>query len=178
MSIDRTNVVSTGNDVAPRYDKPDMTHITRRSLPLITAAALTAATGALVVAPTAAAAPVGQVLCSFTSPDPVLPGVRATTEVSVASAGAGTSTFTFRTTTRTLLPYQQRASVIWSNLDTGLSGGYYDSQVTTTVRRGTTTVTLPTQAVGSGKITVVAATTNTSGSKVTNGDCSGVYTAP
>ncbi|WP_187589890.1 hypothetical protein [Gordonia sp. OPL2] len=124
------------------------------------------------------AAPSSTPLCSITYPDPMHPTRAEFSMVNVESAGAGATTFAFHTVSDALVAYKQQASVTWANLDTGRTGGGWDSNAVAEIDRGRTTITLPTQQVGSGRITVVAAVSNTAANGWTsNLDCTAEYTA-
>lgn len=118
-------------------------------------------------------------LCTFTFYQPGGTERTESAQVSVSSAGEGATTFVFRTESVATSPYTQAAAVTWSNLDTGLSGGGYDSRTEAQVEAGTTTITLPAQNVGKGRVTVVASVSNTRSSTATSyDDCTAEYTAP
>lgn len=116
-------------------------------------------------------------LCDFTFAQPGGPTRTESVEVSVASAGEGKTKYVFRTQSVTVSPYTQAAAVTWANLDTGLSGGGYDSRTEAQISAGRTEVTLPVQVVGKGRITVVASVSNVAGNATSYDDCTGEYTA-
>jgi hypothetical protein len=152
-----------------------------RPVATLSAAALVAFGGGVAITTTsgeAGAAPARTPLCSITYPDPMHPTRAEYSMVSVESAGAGATTFAFHTVSKALVPYKQQASVTWANLDTGRTGGGWDSNTVADIDRGRTTITLPAQHVGSGRITVVAAVSNTAANGWTsNLDCTAEYTA-
>lgn len=146
-----------------------------------TAATHTAPLSILLGLGTGSVAPPGaeEPLCSFGFYEPGASGERSeNVSVSVAPAGAGKTKFVFRTRSAAPTSYTQRAAVTWANLDTGLNGGGYDSGTQAEISAGTTTLTLPIQTVGTGRITVVASVSNTRGTTATSyDDCVAEYSA-
>lgn len=121
--------------------------------------------------------PVETPFCSIEYPDPNQFDRTDTSDVTVASPAGGQVRFTFHTRSQTSAPYTQAASVTWANLDSGISGV---GDTSARVGAGETTLTVPVQETGPGRITAVTRVTNTAdnGQDVTTLDCSSEYTVP
>ncbi|MEU5840233.1 hypothetical protein [Rhodococcus sp. NPDC047139] len=121
--------------------------------------------------------PVETPFCSIEYPDPNDFDRYDRSDVTVSSPGAGRVEFTFHTRSGSTAPYTQRASVIWANLDSGISGG---DTVSARVEPGETTIVIPVQDTGPGRITAVTGVSNIAdnGNDVTTLDCSSEYTVP
>ncbi|TCN54982.1 hypothetical protein EV641_104247 [Rhodococcus sp. SMB37] len=147
------------------------------------AAALTLSAGAAHANPLGSldldppADPVETPFCSIEYPDPNQFDRTDTSDVTVSSQEGGLVRFTFHTRSQTTAPYTQAASVTWANLDSGISGV---GDTSARVGAGETTLTVPVQETGPGRITAVARVTNTAdnGQDVTTLDCSSEYTVP
>ena len=145
---------------------------------LLATALAAAAACTTLMAGTANAVPVPRPLCTITYPDPAQPTRAEHSVVTTAPSGTGSTTFKFHTLSTTRAAYNQDARVTWANLDTGLSGGGWDSTSSASVDLGYTQITLPVQTVGKGRITVVASVSNTAPNGWTSYyDCVSEYTA-
>ncbi|WP_155980759.1 hypothetical protein [Nocardia sp. CNY236] len=141
---------------------------------IIAISSLTAAT--LAAAPSVAAAPnpPGEELCTinYLTPDDFT--VHASTKVFVTQDGDGSIDVIARTNAQSETPYSQQFSVVWSNLDTGLSGV---DNVTAVVQGRRNILSIPDIPTEPGRIPLVLGVSNTgtNPNHVTSGDCGALY---
>lgn len=155
---------------------------TANRFPRKTAAATFAGCTALGIAltggATAHAAPSYQ-LCTFTYLDPnnVDAPMRPYSAAWVTPTGEGRLTAELSSFPVYPEPgFNQRFSVTWANLDTGLSGSVSTEPVH--VEGESTTLSIPDITTGAGRITFVFGASNDDGGLVwTNGDCSAEFTS-
>ncbi len=121
--------------------------------------------------------PVETPFCGFDYVDPNDFGRYDRSDVTVSSPSPGQVVFRFRTQSESVAPYTQKATLVWANLDSGISGV---GDTTVRIDEGGTTIVLPVQTTGSGRIMAVTGVNNTSddGQKYTSYDCSAEYTVP
>lgn len=121
--------------------------------------------------------PVETPFCSIEYPDPNQFDRIDVSDVTVFSPADGQVTFAFHTRSQTTAPYTQAASVTWANLDSGISGV---GDTSARIGAGETTLTVPVQETGPGRVTAVTRVTNTAdnGQDVTTLDCVSEYTVP
>ncbi|WP_153414401.1 hypothetical protein [Nocardia macrotermitis] len=132
-----------------------------------------ALTGVPIAAATPGPAP--QKLCTITYPTPDNFAITASTDVFVQPSGSGAFTLTARTDAKSLLPYDQRFHVTWSNLDTGKNG---QAETSAKVHGPDNVLTIPNVTTKPGRIPLVLGISNHGSAKnYTNGDCNVEYKA-